>query len=53
MTLVKLAGAYQMFGNGGVRTEPYSYTRVEDTYGNVIAEKNTVPVGSSALRPPP
>ena len=44
MTLVKLAGAYQMFGNGGVRTEPYSYTRVEDTYGNVILEKNTVPV---------
>ena len=43
MTLVKLAGAYQMFGNGGVRTEPYSYTRVEDTFGNVILEKNTVP----------
>ena len=43
MTLVKLAGAYQMFGNGGTRTEPYSYTRVEDTYGNVILEKDTVP----------
>ena len=43
MTLVKLAGAYQMFGNGGVRTEPYSYIRVEDTFGNVILEKNTVP----------
>lgn len=43
MTLVKLAGAYQMFGNGGVRTEPYSYTRVEDSYGNVVLEKNTVP----------
>ena len=43
MTLVKLAGAYQMFGNGGVRTEPYSYTRVEDTFGNVTLEKNTVP----------
>ena len=27
-----------------MRTEPYSYTRVEDTYGNVILEKNTVPV---------
>ncbi len=44
VTLVDMAGAYQMFGNGGTRTEPYSYTKVVDTYGNVILETNTVPI---------
>lgn len=44
VTPVKMAGAYQMFGNGGTRTEPYSYTKVVDSYGNVVLETNTVPV---------
>lgn len=44
VTLVDMAGAYQMFGNGGTRTEPYSYTKVVDSYGNIVLENNTVPV---------
>ena len=44
VTLVEMAGAYQMYSNGGLRTEPYGYTRVEDIYGNVVLEANTVPV---------
>lgn len=40
---IDMVGAYQMFGNGGTYTEPYSYTRVLDNEGNVILEKNITP----------
>ena len=34
-----LASAYGAFGNNGVRTEPMLYTRVEDSTGKVLLEK--------------
>jgi len=40
---IDMVGAYQMFGNGGTYTEPYSYTKVLDNEGNVILEKDTTP----------
>ncbi len=41
---LEMAGGYQIFGNGGLFTKPYSYTKVLDSEGNVILEKNTTPV---------
>ena len=38
VTPLAMAGADQIFGNGGVDTEPYSYTRVETADGTVILE---------------
>lgn len=43
VTPLKMAGAFQMFGNGGNRTEPYGYTRVLDSSGNVVLETDTTP----------
>ena len=43
VTPMEMAGAYQIFGNGGTYTEPYSYTRVLDANGEVVLEKNTTP----------
>lgn len=40
---IDMVGAYQMFGNGGTYTKPYSYTKVLDNEGNVILEKNITP----------
>ena len=34
--LVEVAGAYQIFGNGGVYYRPMFYSKVEDSKGNVI-----------------
>lgn len=36
---IQLVASYQIFGNGGYYTPPYSYTRVYDSSGNVILEK--------------
>ncbi|MBQ3141677.1 MAG: transglycosylase, partial [Clostridia bacterium] len=42
VTVLELAAAYQMFGNGGFYTEPYTYTKVTDASGQVLLEnKNT------------
>ena len=41
---LEMAGAYQIFGNGGFYTKPYSYTKILDSEGNVVLEKNTTPV---------
>lgn len=38
--LVELAGAYQIFGNGGVYYRPMFYSKVEDSKGNVILEQD-------------
>lgn len=38
--LVEVAGAYQIFGNGGVYYRPMFYSRVEDSKGNVILEQD-------------
>ncbi len=37
---LEMAGAYMMFGNGGVHYTPHSYTTVENAQGDVILEKN-------------
>lgn len=44
VTPLSMAGAYQIFGNGGLYTKPYSYTKVLDAEGNVILENNPTPV---------
>ena len=45
VTPLAMAGAYQIFGNGGIYTEPYSYTRVETADGTVILEHTPFPTG--------
>ena len=42
VTPLSMAGAYQIFGNGGIYTEPYSYTRVETADGTVILEHTPI-----------
>ena len=37
---LEMASAYGTFGNGGVHIDPTSYTKVEDSQGNVILESN-------------
>ncbi len=44
VTPLELAGAYQIFVNGGTFTEPYAYSHVEDSDGNIILETNTTPI---------
>ena len=43
MTLLEMAGAYQMIGNDGTYTTPYCYTKVLDSQGNVVLEADTTP----------
>ncbi len=43
VTPLELAGAYQIYANGGYFTKPYAYTTVKDYNGNVILEKDTTP----------
>lgn len=43
VTPLEMAGAYQMFSNGGLYTPPYTYTHVLDTKGNVVLQRNTTP----------
>ncbi len=43
VTLLEMAGAYQYIGNGGIYTEPYSYTHVLDAQGNIVLEKEITP----------
>lgn len=38
--LIELAGAYQVFGNGGIHYEPKLYNRVLDSKNNVILEQD-------------
>ncbi|MDR2655121.1 MAG: transglycosylase domain-containing protein [Oscillospiraceae bacterium] len=44
VTPLEWAGAYQMYANGGYYTKPYSYTKVLDSEGNLILEKNKTAV---------
>ena len=37
---LQMASAYGTFGNGGVHIDPTSYTKIEDSQGNVILESN-------------
>lgn len=42
VTLLELAGAYQMNANGGTYTKPTTYTIVKDRDGNTILESDTM-----------
>lgn len=37
-TVREMVGGYQIYGNGGVYTKPYSFTKVTDANGNVVLE---------------
>lgn len=43
VTPMEMAGAYQIFANGGTYTKPHAYTQILDANGNVVLEKNIVP----------
>ena len=43
VTPLEMAGAYQIFGNGGLYYEPHSYTKVLDSEGNVILDNKIIP----------
>lgn len=40
---LELAGAYQIYGNGGLFTPTHSYTKVLDSEGNVVLENKETP----------
>ena len=40
VTVLELAGAYQIYANGGYFTKPYSYTKILDPKGNLVLEKD-------------
>jgi penicillin-binding protein 1A len=46
---LQLIASYQIFGNGGYYTKPYSYTHVYDNEGNLILEKR--PVATRVISP--
>jgi len=43
VTLLEMASAYSTLANGGLYSEPYAVTRVEDRYGNVLWEASPNP----------
>ena len=43
VTPLEMAGAYQIFGNGGYYNKPHSYTQVLDSNGKVILENKEIP----------
>ena len=43
MTPLEMAGAYQIFANGGYFTRPFAYTEVLDAEGRVILRADTEP----------
>ena len=43
VTVMEMTAAYQIFDNGGLYYEPYSYSVVYDSEGNVILEQNPIP----------
>lgn len=47
VSLFELVGAYSTFVNGGINTEPFFITRIEDKNGNVI--ENFVPKTKQAI----
>lgn len=42
VTLVSLAAAYSMIGNGGLYYEPYLYSKVVDNEGRIVLSQNVV-----------
>ena len=43
VTPLEMAGAYQIYANGGYYTEPYAYTQVLDADGDVLLTRDTTP----------
>ncbi len=43
-TVLDMAAAYQIFGNGGIYCPPHSYTEVYDIEGNLFYTKEVTPV---------
>lgn len=43
VTVMEMTAAYQIFDNGGLYYEPYSYSVVYDSEGNVVLEQNPTP----------
>ncbi len=43
VTVLEMAGAYQIYANGGYFTAPYSYTQVKDANGDIVLEKDITP----------
>lgn len=43
VTPLEMAGAYQMYINGGTYTPPYTYTQVLDSNGAVVLQRNVTP----------
>lgn len=43
ITPLEMAGAYQIFGNGGLFTKPYSFTEIKDSEGNTVIQTDTTP----------
>lgn len=43
VTPLEMAGAYQIFGNGGLYYKPHFYTKVLDSDGNTVLENKNVP----------
>lgn len=43
VTLLEMAGGYQVIGNGGTFTKPYSYTEVRDAEDNIVLKKDITP----------
>ena len=42
MTTLEMAGAYHTFAAGGTYTEPYAYTQVLDSEGNVVIKSDPI-----------
>lgn len=42
VSVLDLTAAYGAFANKGIYTEPYTYTKVVDRYGNTVIEKDIV-----------
>ena len=43
VTPLEMAGAYQIFANGGYFTPPYCYTEVRDADGRIVLKADTTP----------
>lgn len=44
VTAEEMAGGYEIFGNNGLYTKPYSYTQVVDNQGNTILQNKPIAV---------
>lgn len=47
VTVKEMAGGYEIFGNNGLYTKPYSYTKVLDNQGNVLLQNK--PIATQAI----